>query len=423
MQGTKIEPWRWAVVWLMFLATMLNYMDRQTVGSLSKSIMSEFNLTDEGYGWIEFWFGISYGLFQFPAGFLADKLNLRWLYAAALVIWSAAGFLTGMADTVVMLMTCRVVLGLGEAFNWPCAVGIVQRLMPLESRSMANGFFHGGASIGAVATPLVVLALAGPKGEHWRIVFQVVGALGLVWVVLWFWSIRGSRAVEVCRRLESGEEGATSAQAKDVPISFDQVLWLRQFWITLAVSITVNLCWHFYRTWLPRFLDRDLKFTQTDIQYILMAFYLAADAGSMTAGYMTRRLTYSGRSVARSRKIVMIVTSLLCILSTPAALVMDAWITLPLILIVAAASMGGFPNLFALSQDISPRHTSLCLGIFGSLAWVIIAVLSPMIGKLVDAIGTFKPSLIVIGFVPLIGSIIALWWPEPPSGARPQPVE
>lgn len=402
-----IESWRWGVVWLMFLATMINYMDRQTLGSTSEFVKKEFGLSEEGYGWVEFWFGISYGLMQFPAGYLSDRLNVRWLYPAALLVWSAAGFATGLVWGPAALMACRVVLGLGEAFNWTCAVGIVRRIIPLDSRSLANGIFHSGASIGAVLTPLLVLAIVGPNGENWRLVFQIVGGLGLLWVALWFVLIHGERAIAI------GHPPVDADNPYVQPPPFRGVLTMRQFWITLAVSITVNITWHFYRIWLPRFLTVDLKFSQQDIQWVLAGFFIAADIGSMLAGYCTRRLTYAGYTVETSRKIVMIGTSLLCMLSLPAALAMTPWITLPLVFIVGAAAMGGFANFFALSQEISARHTSFCLGIFGSVAWILIAVMSPPVGALVDRIGTFGPSIMVVGFVPIIGSLVGLWWPEP----------
>src|SRR4029078_9366593 len=90
--AAPVEAWRWRIVWLMFLATMINYMDRQTLGSTAIAIKTEFGLTEQCYVWLEFCFGLSYGLMQFPAGYLADRLNLRWLYAGALLVWSAAGF-------------------------------------------------------------------------------------------------------------------------------------------------------------------------------------------------------------------------------------------------------------------------------------------------------------------------------------------
>ncbi|MBL8797402.1 MAG: MFS transporter [Planctomycetia bacterium] len=414
-----IEPWRWGVIWLLFLATLINYMDRQTIGSLSQHVKNEFGLNEEGYGWIEFWFGISYGLMQFPAGYLADRLNLRWLLAAALLVWSAAGFFTGMAQTVAVLMACRVLLGLGEAFNWTCAVGIVQRVIPLESRSLANGIFHGGASIGAVLTPLVVLAVVGPNGENWRLVFQLVGGLGLVWAVLWFWIIRGERADAVTQR--PADAPASEVHATDVSVdTFWQVLALRTFWITMAVSICVNVCWHLYRIWLPRFLIVDLKFDQRDLQYMLMAFFVAADIGCMGAGWLIRRLTRGGYSVARARKIVLVLTALLCLLSLPLALFKESWLAVPLILLISAGAMGGFAIFFSLSQAISARHTSLCLGILGSTAWIIIALLTPVMGKIADRLGSFSLCLAVIGFIPLVGAIIGCLWPEPrrASGER-----
>jgi ACS family hexuronate transporter-like MFS transporter len=400
-----IEPWRWRLVWLMFLATMINYMDRQALGSTSDHIKQEFRLDEEGYGWLEFWFGIAYGLFQIPAGFLADRLHMRRLYAAALLLWSAAGFATGLAGNVVVLMACRVVLGIGESFNWPCAVSIVRRVIPLESRGLANGIFHSGASIGAVLTPLVVLMLVGPEGENWRLVFQLIGALGLIWVILWFTCLSPQQADEFTHM--PVEEDSTPAE------SAWRVFRLRTFWITLIAGIAVNLGWHFYRIWIPRILSRDLKFSESQKQWALAGFFLAADLGSMAAGYMTRRLARAGYSVERSRKLVLLGTSLLCLLSTPAALAMTLWITLPLLFVVGAAAMGGLPLFFALSQEISRRHTALCLGLCGSASWVVIAVLQPPIGALVDRQRTFASSLIVIGFVPLFGALVSLLWPEP----------
>jgi ACS family hexuronate transporter-like MFS transporter len=410
-----IASWRWGVIWLMFLATLINYMDRQTLMSTAKHIKEEFGLTEEGYGWIEFWFGISYGLMQFPAGYLADRFNLRWLYVGALMLWSAAGFFTGLADTVFTLVLCRIVLGIGEAFNWPCAVNIVRRLIPLSSRSFANGIFHSGASAGAVLTPLLALAIVGEDGKNWRLLFILIGAIGLLWTMLWLWLIRGGRAEAIV------EPSATAVQAEEAesgPATFAQVLRLRTFWITLAASLTVNFCWHFYRTWLPRYLDVDLKLSSEQIQWVLAGFFVAADVGSLASGYLARRLTYRGLSVERSRKIVLLGAALLCLLSTPAALIIEPVIALPLIFLVAVGSMAGFPILFALGQEISPRHTSLCVGILGSLAWIVIAILNPVIGHLVDRLGTFAPALIAAGAVPLIGATVGLLWPEPQQGSR-----
>ena len=105
----------------------------------------------------------------------------------------------------------------------------------------------------------------------------------------------------------------------------------------------------------------------------------------------------------------------------PAALVGDPWISLPLIVLVGAGSLGCFPIWLALTQEISSRHTAVCIGFYGTTAWLVIAASSPVIGGIVDRIGTFVPCLIVVGFVPLIGALTALGWPEPKdvAGAAP----
>src|SRR5262249_7169612 len=154
---------------------------------------------------------------------------------------------------------------LGEAFNWPCAVGIVRRLIPVESRGLANGIFHSGASIGAAITPLVALAIVGHDGANWRLLFLVRGGAGLVWCGLWLAFVHGARAIEMSAPDESVNAAARDRFGEE-DVTFGRIFTLRTFWIALAVAIAVNICWHFYRIWLTRFLRKDLAFAQQDIQ-------------------------------------------------------------------------------------------------------------------------------------------------------------
>jgi len=163
-----VPTWKWAVVVMMLLATVINYMDRAALQSLSEFIKHDFDLNEEGYGRLEEWFGYSYAVFLIVSGFLADRFSLRWLYAGALLVWSFAGFATGYAGTFRNLLICRVILGAGEAFNWPVAVGTVRRIMPRENQSFANGVFNSGMTIGAVLMPaLVLMTVNKDTGEGW----------------------------------------------------------------------------------------------------------------------------------------------------------------------------------------------------------------------------------------------------------------
>jgi ACS family hexuronate transporter-like MFS transporter len=242
-----------------------------------------------------------------------------------------------------------------------------------------------------------------------------VGGVGALWVVWWLWCLRGERAAAVDRPAASDEPGGDDEPA----LPFSHVFWLQTFWIALMVSFSVNIFWHFYRVWLPRLLERDMDLSPSGgVQYVLAGYYIAADLGSMGAGYLVRTLTYRGWSVERARKAVMLGTALLCLLSAvTAAAAGNPWVALPLIFVVAAGSLGGFPIMFALTQEISRRHTALCVGLIGALVWFIIAGMKPLEGWLADRMGTFRPMLIAVGFVPLVGALVGLLWPDrrPPA--------
>ncbi len=393
---------------MMLFATVINYMDRQTLGSISTYIKRDFLLNEQGYGQLEAAFGYSYAVFLLVAGFLADRVNLRWLYALALLIWSAAGFATGFVETLFQLQLCRIILGGGEAFNWPVAVGIIGRIIPRESRAFANSVFNSGMTVGAVLTPLLVLALVKPTGEGWRRMFLIIGAIGLVWVVVWQLITRGKRGQEISHAPE------TAAETQTVP--FVSVFKLRKFWIVLGLCTAVNLSWHFYRVWLPRHLVTDLKFTNQQLQYLLIAFYITADVGGIAIGYLASKLVSEHCSIVRARKKILLLASGLCLMATPLIFIPGRAIMVPLYCIVGAGLMGGFAIFYAFMQDISPQHTSKCLGLMGSVAWFITSWLHPRVGHYADthnnAMGKFAPMILVAGVLPLLATIFALTWPE-----------
>jgi ACS family hexuronate transporter-like MFS transporter len=410
--GAAVPRWKWVVVVMLLLATVVNYMDRQALGSLSSFIKRDFHLTEEGYGSIEAWFGYAYALFLVVSGFLADRLDLRWLYAGALLVWSGAGFATGFVTTLFGLQMCRVVLATAEAFNWPVAVGVVKRLFPREQQSFANSVFNTGVTFGAVFAPLAVIAMVAPDGGGWRSVFKVVGLAGLGVAGLWLWSTRGSRAMEMA--LPPREDDAGSTKAASVP--FWAVFGMRRFWITAGVGFSANFTWHLYRVWLPRHLVVDLKFDDHQLQWLLIAFYLTADLGSIVIGYVSRRLVGPGRSVDRARKIIVVVSALLCLVATPLVAHPGRAVMVPLYCLVGAGTMGMFAMFYSLVQDISPGHTSKCLGLIGATVWFVVSRLHGPVGHYADthapAIGKFAALLLGAGTLPLFAALFALTWPE-----------
>ncbi len=149
----------WGICVLMLLATMLNYMDRLALSQQATEISHDLNLSNEDYGRIESRFGLAFATGGIITGLIADRFSPRWLYPIVLFGWSAVGFATGWVTSYTELLYCRVLLGFFEAGQWPCALVTVQRLLSRRDRPLGNSILQSGASMGAIATPAIVLLL------------------------------------------------------------------------------------------------------------------------------------------------------------------------------------------------------------------------------------------------------------------------
>ena len=423
MSKTVLPRWRWGVVWLLFLATLINYMDRQALAGTQRYLLPEYEPDPTKqtalYGQIQFAFGLSFALFQIVAGFLVDRFPIRILYPAAILLWSAAGIATGFVPGGAMgaLIVCRVVLGIGEAFNWPCAVATVRRIIPRESRGLANGIFHGGGSLGAMAMPFLVLAIVETTpGDHygngWRELFVVVGAIGFLWALLWWLLVGGvhARPIDFVPTADDGE--AVGAHE-----SLSEVMHRPTFALAVGILVCINITWHFYNTWFPRYLTEDVKVDGRTEQRILAGFYIAADVGSLFFGWLSRTLVRRGRTIEGARQTVLLTLAVIAATATPAALYgfskddLGRW---GCFFLVAAAVMGGFSAAFAGIQDAAGRHTAQILGIGGCLSWLCIAGLSLYVGGYAVP-GKYEPLFVIVGFVPLLAAGLGLLWPKPVS--------
>ncbi|MDR3634604.1 MAG: MFS transporter [Isosphaeraceae bacterium] len=344
----KARAWAWSVCWLMFASTVLNYMDRQSMTLVGTQIKGEFRLTNVDFGWVLAAFQLSYALFQVPAGFLVDRWNVRWAYAGAVAWWSLAGMAAAYAPNLAILLVMRALLGIGESFNWPCALRVTGTILPPADRSLGNGIFNSGAAIGAVITPVVVTLLTVRYG--WRTAFVAVGTLGFVWVVVWLIVVGGPHKQRFegrkpatpppddefeegsGRRLSSeaiaGFSGVTLASvllalsaiwigrpaiwwgiallmigvlltARVLPLSslkgadwaesLGAVVRQRRFWILVLVSVTINVCWHFLVNWLPTYLKEDRALTGLAplAQRFNALFHFEGSTKDLAVGFLT----------------------------------------------------------------------------------------------------------------------------------------
>jgi ACS family hexuronate transporter-like MFS transporter len=174
---------RWAICTLLFLATFLNYLDRQVLSLVSPLLRREFGLTGTSYSRIVTAFLLGYALTQLVGGRVIDKIGPRHALLAAMLWWSVAGMSVAASNSVWELGVAMLLMGVGEAACWPTAVKAIQECFQPRERAIAVGYFNSGSSVGAIVAPVIVTRLA--LRYSWRVAFITCGLIGLFWLIPW----------------------------------------------------------------------------------------------------------------------------------------------------------------------------------------------------------------------------------------------
>ncbi|MBM3801144.1 MAG: MFS transporter [Acidimicrobiia bacterium] len=434
MSYARSPYWKWSVCLLLLFATMLLYMDRQTLSLTATRMKQEFHLDNAQYGRLEAGFSWAFALGALFFGFLADRVSVRWLYPFVLVMWSAAGLATAysrqigslLAGTLgesaenlanreiyIGLLFCRTALGLFESGQWPCALITTQRILSREDRSFGNSILQSGASIGAILTPFVVQFTMTETPGSWRTPFLIVGGIGFLWVFPWFGLVRGR---DIAKPDDTGLSSEGSEQATD---SFATV---RRYVVLVFIVIAINMTWQFFRAWLPKFLKEAHDYSEAFANYFTAAYYVATDLGCLAVGYIVKQLASHGWNVHRARLVTFLGCSLLTSLGVIAALASKGLLLLGLLLLIGAGALGLFPNYYAFGQEISQKHQGLVVGSLGTFAWLGTGLMQERVGQTIQATGSYVTSMTLMGLTPL-AAFVALWlfwdWPMRRRAALP----
>ncbi|MBU6402194.1 MAG: MFS transporter [Verrucomicrobia bacterium] len=399
---TAPARFRWVIVGMIFLATVINYLCRQAYSVSATTLQQVFSLSNEDYGLLTSGFFFAYAISNGISGPVIDRLGAKRGYLLCMFVWSSAVGLIGAAQNVWMLAGFLMLLGLGEAGNWPAAVKVVGEWFPPRERALASGIFNSGAGIGALIGPTAVGLLLIHVG--WRPAFVSVGLIGYAWLI----------GFGLVYRTPTGRVTVEAAR----PPSPWRLLKTR-FLVCFALSkVFMDPVWYFYVFWLPKFLTDVHHFDLKQIVWLAPIPFIVADIGNLAGGGFTQLLIARGLPIPHARKTGAACFGLLMVSAIPAILIHDAYWSIALVSVAMFGYTGYLANTLAFPAEVFPNHALGSIWGLASVGSGLGGMLFQWLsGRLVDRFG-YQPVFIGYGIMPLIAVVIVLFLLGP---LRPHP--
>ena len=397
------QRWKWWLTIVLFLATVLTYLDRQTMSLCAPMITKEFKLSNEQYGQLVAAFRWAYAGLHIPAGYLADHVPIRLIYALAVGVWSLAGAAGAAMWSFRQLQATRSLLGVGEAFNWPCATRIVANVLPPSDRGLGSGIFNSGAAVGSLIAPFIITPIAIRFG--WRWAFFVIGAAGFLWIALWLYLTRRGG------RIGTAVNAAAAQRASDVPAGSRWAAlcaWSREvlakpaFWLLIVVAVTVNPCWYFLNEWMPKYMHDQRAMGYLAAGLITVPIFVGADLGNLLSGGLVKVLTLRGWTVRKARGATLALATLLIVPVSLVTLLGNPYACIALLGLAGLGITSIVANYTACMQDFSFKNVGIVAGINGMASNVTAALVNPYIGRYVDHTGNYTLIFILMAVLPAV---------------------
>jgi len=404
--------WRWVMCAMLFFATTVNYMDRQVLSLTFKEfIQPEFHWTDSDYGTITGVFSIAYAIFCLFAGKFIDWMGTKKGYLWAIIVWSlgavmhaGCGWVTeqvvGLESkaalleatgtivstismvSVYLFLFCRLVLGLGEAGNFPAAIKVTAEYFPKKDRAFATALFNAGASVGALAAPATIPLLA--KSLGWEMAFIIIGALGFIWAGIWIFvydkpeeSAHVNEAeleyIHQDDRSVSGD-GQPSGEKAEKQMSFGEAFKHKQTWSFAFGKFMTDGVWWFFLFWAPAYFQDQFGIKASDPQGIALIFtlYAIVTVISLFGGYLPKIFVekkgmepYAGRMRAM---LIFAFFPIFALFAQPLGGVYGPWAVAIIIGIVGAAHQSWSANIFSTTGDMFPKSAVATITGIGAMA-------------------------------------------------------
>jgi MFS family permease len=381
-----------ALILMLGAAVFLNYVDRGAIGIAAPQMKDELRLSEEAYGLAFSAFFWIYAPVQLFAGWLCDRFSVYRMMAFGILLWAASTLMMGFAGGFVSLLVLRVMLGVGESISFPGSSKIIARHVAPERRGAANAAVAAGIALGPAAGTLAGGLILGTWG--WRAIFLVFGILTLLWLLPWRETVR---ALPTTGHHDGGAK---------VPIGALLSKW--SLWSMSIGHALGNWCFYFLLAWLPLFLTKSRGFSIAEMTFLATLGYAVQGACALGFGHFSDWWTRSGRSEAKCRRWMMILTQAVAAAAILGLAFAYSALSVGILLCIAGAASASLSlNLYAVAQMFAgPRASGTWVGFQNSLGNISGIVMPIVTGILVHRAG-YDSAFILTAAVAAFG---ALWW-------------
>jgi sugar phosphate permease len=395
---------------MLVVTGVINYLDRATLAVANEYIRADLGLSLGEMGVLLSAFSWSYALCQLPVGALVDKIGPRWLLGMGLVVWSLAQAAGGLAATFSYFVIARIILGIGEAPQFPSAARVVSNWFPLRSRGTPTGIYNSASPLGVALAPLLLPPLIAATSWHWA--FFITGGLGLVAAIVWVCVYR-----DPVREQLTADERAylDEGQAADAATKTSFAAWRALFrhrvtWgMMFGFFGSVYLNW-VYLTWLPGYLRTERKM---DLAYAGLASavpFLCGFAGALIAGWASDRVVrFAASPIAGRRNAVVAATLGMVVFTIPAALVESNVLAVACISIVIFLANASSACAWSLATVAAPRSRIASLGAIQNFGGFLGGALAPVLTGYIAQSWSFTPALLTGAAIAFMGAMSYLF--------------
>lgn len=384
---------------MLVILGMVTFLDRINISVAGSSIMHDLHLSPAQWGWVQSAFILSYGLLQIPMGALGDRFGHRNILAAIVLWWSAFTAFTGMAGGLMSLLAIRFMFGIGEAGSSPCSTGVISRWFEKGEVGKAQGYVWAASRMGGALTPFVVIPVMVTVG--WRAAFYLLGALGVVWAIVWWLYYRDSRETS---RASSPRNTSSISSTSSLPWS--SILGNRQFWLICGMYFFYAFGSWFFFSWFPTFMELGRGFDKTELTYAVAVPFIMSMMGNIAGGHLTDRLTKRygikiGRKALGSTSLAVSAVCMFLAAFIPGKMAVFVFLSL---------CFGIFdlmlPSAWALCIDLGKRHAGTISGAMNTAGNIGGFCCGILFGELVQQSGNYNLPLYMIAVMLIISAVL-----------------